>query len=273
MLNYNLIKNFIYNRFMKKLFVANWKMNPLIIKEAKRIVKLVLYRFFLNNTKLKIIVCPPFVWLKTLIDFSKNKINFGAQNTFYEDQGAFTGEISPKMLKNIGVKYVILGHSERRKYLNETDNLIALKINSVLKNRLIPILCIGEDYNVRRKGINVAKKFIFDQIKKDFKYIILNKNFLNKEIIIAYEPIWAISTSEFAVPDDPESAEEIITFIKEKVKNIGFKAVKVLYGGSVNSENILNFLSRKEIDGVLVGGASIKISELKKIIKTLKEYF
>jgi triosephosphate isomerase len=254
---------------MPKLLIANWKMNPENLNEAKNILKSVLSENFLNK-KIKTIICPPFVWIQNLIDFSKNKIDFGAQNSFYKENGAFTGEISPKMLKNIGVKYIILGHSERRNYLNETNELIALKLKSVLENKLIPVLCVGENYEIRKRGVNIAKKFILNQIKNDLKYV-LSDSFFNKEIIIAYEPIWAISTSEIGLPDNPESAEEIIKFIKKTIHSFGFKKNKVLYGGSVNSQNVLSFLIKKEINGALVGGASIKPPEFKKMIQILNK--
>lgn len=251
---------------MSKFLIANWKMNPQNFEEAKNILKSILKQNF-NNQKIKIIICPPFIWLKSLIDFSKNKIEFGAQNVFWGDSGAFTGEISSQMIKNIGTKYVILGHSERRKNLLETDEMINKKIQNVLKNNLIPILCIGENFKIRKKGINEAKSFILKQIKKD----LANLKNKNKKIIIAYEPIWAISTSNVGIPDNPPNTSLIIDFIKNNIKKMGFKNFNVLYGGSVNSLNVLEFLKQKNIDGALVGRASIKIDEFKKIIKILNK--
>lgn len=253
---------------MTKFLIANWKMNPPTFNGAKNILKAVLGQNF-SNSKIKTIICPPFVWLKPLIDFSKNKIDFGVQNVFWEDNGAFTGEISPKMIKNIGVKYVILGHSERRKNLAETNEMINKKIKQVLKNDLIPILCVGEDFKIRKKGMVGVKKFVLNQIKKDLAGLVnLDKNY---EIILAYEPIWAISTSNIGIADTPRNASLIIEFIKNNLKKIGFKNYFVLYGGSVNSLNILEFLKQKNIDGALVGGASIKINEFKKMIQILNK--
>ncbi|MGC8776254.1 MAG: triose-phosphate isomerase [Minisyncoccia bacterium] len=255
---------------MTKFLIANWKMNPQSLEESKEILKKVLSQNF-SNKKIKTIVCPPVVWLKPLIDFSKNKIDFGSQNVFYKASGAFTGEISPKMLKNIGVKYVILGHSERREYLAEKDELIAQKLKAVLENNLIPILCVGENYKIRKQGIESSQKFILNQIKKDFDLILNNKKFTNKEIIIAYEPLWAISTSSIGIADNPLNAAKIINFIKSTIFNLGFKKTKVLYGGSVNSSNVLDFLMRPEISGALVGGASIRAEEFSKMIQILNK--
>lgn len=251
---------------MKKLLVANWKMNPSSFKEAQNIFKNVLKQNFYNK-KLQIILCPPFIWLKSLIDQNKNKIDFGAQNVFWENNGAFTGEISSLMLKKTGVKYVILGHSERRKNLAETDEMINKKIKAVLDNNLIPILCVGENYEIRKKGIKSAQNFVLSQLKKNLN------NLKQKELklIVAYEPVWAISTNNIGIPDTPQNASLMINFIKNYLQKTGFKNNFVLYGGSVNSKNILKFLKQENIDGVLVGSASVNIEEFKKIIQILNK--
>lgn len=253
---------------MIKFLIANWKMNPQSFDEAKSILKAVLRQSF-SNKKIKTIICPPFIWLKPLFDFSQNKIDFGAQNVFWEEAGAFTGEISPKMLKSIGVKYVILGHSERRKNLAETDEMINKKIKQVLKNNLIPILCVGEDFKIRKRGIAESKKFVLNQIKKDLDGI--GGGDKNLKIILAYEPIWAISTSGIGIADTPPNASLMIEFIKNNLKKTGWKNYFVLYGGSVNSGNVLEFLKEKNIDGALVGGASIRADEFKKMIQILNK--
>ncbi|MCX7589446.1 MAG: triose-phosphate isomerase [Patescibacteria group bacterium] len=255
---------------MTKFLIANWKMNPSSFNEAKNILDKVLKQNF-SNKKIKTVICPPFVWMHGLINFSKNKIEFGAQNVFLKNSGPFTGEISPLMLKNLGIKYVILGHSERRENLFENDEMINLKIKIVLENKLIPVLCIGEKFEIRKKGIDQVKKFILNQIKQDLKNI--NLKYKNSKIILAYEPIWAISTSGIGTSENPIDASKIIEFIKKEVQKLGFKNNFVLYGGSVNSENILSFLSQKNIDGALVGGASIKLDEFSKMIQILNKKY
>lgn len=251
---------------MKKLLVANWKMNPSSFKEAQNIFKNVLKQNFYNK-KLQIILCPPFIWLKSLIDQNKNKIDFGAQNVFWENNGAFTGEISSLMLKKTGVKYVILGHSERRKNLAETDEMINKKIKAVLDNNLIPILCVGENYEIRKKGIKSAQNFVLSQLKKNLN----NLKQKESKLIVAYEPVWAISTNNIGIPDTPQNASLMINFIKNYLQKTGFKNNFVLYGGSVNSKNILKFLKQENIDGVLVGSASVNVEEFKKIIQILNK--
>lgn len=227
---------------MKKIIALNWKMNPSSVKEAKKILKIV--------SSSDVIIFPPFIYLGMPLGLKRAKL--GAQDTFWEGRDAYTGEISPLMLKNIGVEYVIIGHSERRRWQNETDEIINKKIKLALKAKLKVILCVGENIQIRKKGIKTVKKLIKSQIQKDLQKV-------KSSLIVAYEPIWAIGTGNFCKPED---ALEIIKFIKEIVK----PKIQVLYGGSVNSKNILNFLKYKEIDGVLVGGASVDKKELKSII-------
>ena len=219
-----------------KLIIANWKCNPKTLAEAKKLFNAV------KNTKA--VICPPFVYLPFL------KYEFlGAQDCHYEQSGAFTGEVSPKMLKDLGCKYVIIGHSERRIHFKETDEMINKKLKAALKVGLIPILCIGE-----KKGENV-QKVISNQLKKDLANI--PKKDLAK-IIIAYEPVWAIGTGDFC---KPEKAKKALNFIKNKLPNN-----KVLYGGSVNSKIAENY-TKIGFDGLLVGSASLNSKEFVKIIK------
>ena len=220
---------------MKKIIVANWKMNPASIHEAKKLFNAV--------KKTNAVICPPFIYLSLF------KYRFlGAQNCHWEQLGAFTGEASPKMLKDLGCKYVIIGHSERRKHFKETDEMINRKLKAALRIGMIPILCIGE-----KKGEN-AEKIVDSQINKDLKSIA--KNDL-KKIIIAYEPIWAIGTGNFC---STEKANKVRQFIKGKMNN------KILYGGSVDS-SIANNYTKAGFDGLLVGGASLNAEEFIKINK------
>jgi len=254
-----------------KIIIANWKMAPNSFKEAR-----VFFRAAANYAKktqkgAEIIVAPPFVYLEPLSKilnsefYILNSFKLGAQDCFWEQQGAYTGEISPLMLKNLGCEYVIVGHSERRKYYNETDEIIAKKLKAVLDIGLTPILCVGENLSERKKGrhFNVVKK----QLEKNLKYLTMNYGLEKAALIVAYEPIWAIGTGIFCNPKD---AVEMHRFIKN-ILNLKFKIknFKLLYGGSVDSKNIDGFLRQPEIDGVLVGGASIKEGG-KDFIKILK---
>jgi len=239
-----------------KNIIANFKMNPSSEKEAEDLF--LIYQQQIEKLKnVDLIVAPPFIYLKKALE--KN-LKTAAQNCFYEDLGAYTGEISSLMLKNIGVDYVILGHSERRK-LGETNEIIAKKVQAALKNNLIPILCVGEtkeELSEREKIIQEQLKFVFSQISSQTK------------IIIAYEPRWAIGTGDFC---DPQVAEEVQGSIKNFLKNqFGFSDIKVLYGGSVDSQNIKLFLSQNNIDGALVGGASLKKEEFAKILEIANSF-
>ncbi len=220
---------------MKKIIVANWKCNPKTLTEAKKLFNAV--------QKTKAVICPPFVYLS---EFDYKPL--GAQNCLWEESGPYNGEISPKTLKDLGVKYVIIGHSERRSYFKETDEIINKKLKAALRAGLKPILCIGE-----KKGKN-SKKVISIQLRKDL--ISISRKDL-KKIIIAYEPVWAIGTGNFC---QPEKAKKAMLFIKKKINN------KVLYGGSVNSKIAGNY-TKVGFDGLLVGGASLDAKEFIEITK------
>ena len=250
---------------MKKIIIANWKMNPESAKEAEALFK----RVWLNGNKkqegLDLVIAPPFIYLESLLAKAKSlklKIKFGAQNCFWEKIGAYTGEISPLMLKDLGAEYVIAGHSERRNYLRESDEMICKKVNFISENKLIPVLCVGETLQQRQKGIQ--KNVVQEQLRKNLKDFKIHKG---GSLIVAYEPVWAIGTGNYC---KPEEALEMIKFIKEVLSlNLGHssdKDIKVLYGGSVNSENVAAYVKYPEIDGALVGGASIKAKEFQKLI-------
>ena len=246
----------------KKLVVANWKMAPESLKEAQD-----LFRSYLDLElkNVDLIVAPPFDYTEKLteIPYKKSGIKFGAQDVFYENpSGAYTGEISAKMLKDADVKYVIVGHSERRRFLNESDQIVNKKMLASVKGGLVPVLCVGENVSVRNKGRKTVENFIKSQLEKDLRGI--GKT---AKLIVAYEPVWAIGTGN---EDAPQDALEIIIFIKKLlVKNHKLKAVKILYGGSVDSQNIGNFLQYKDIDGALVGGSSVNKKEFAKLIKKI----
>lgn len=251
---------------MRKLLAANWKENPKSEKEA-----LALFRGIRNGNKglrVSVVVCPPFVFLPKISDeFKKTKSNknllLGAQDVFWEESGPFTGEVGPAMLKSLGARYAIIGHSERRKWLHETDEMINKKVKLSLSDGLNVILCVGEPLEVRRKGNAAASAFIKNQLKKDLAGI-SGSSMGRGAMTIAYEPIWAIGTGK---SDNPADAAHIIASIKKELKSKGLKKPIVLYGGSVTSRNVADFVQLDEIDGALVGGASLQAAEFKKMIK------
>ncbi len=253
---------------MKKLIIFNWKMNPGSYGGAEKIFKAAL-ELSRKTKKAEIVICPPFVWLESFskllkIKNYKLKAKLGAQDVFWEESGAYTGEISPLMLEYVKVDDVIIGHSERRKYLKETDEMINKKVLTALKSGLKVILCVGENLKIRRSGKKIVMAFVKKQLEKDLAGT-KNLKLKTKNLIVAYEPIWAIGTGK---PCNPEDALEVIKFIKQtlKAKSSNLKAVKVLYGGSVNGKNIESFLKYKQIDGALVGGASLEPKQFNKII-------
>lgn len=248
-----------------KFVIANWKMSPATEEEAVSLAE----KIDAEN----VVIASPFVFISAVGRVLKKAI-LGAQDVFWGGVGAHTGEISIGMLKNFNVRYVIVGHSEKRA-LGETDETINQKINAILENGLIPILCIGErarEIGVEGQELKKGKEFVRQQLEAALNGI----NFLHlpardngeSQLIVAYEPVWAISTNSGGTSDTPENAAEMIVFIKEVLRlYLGLVTPKVLYGGSVNSNNAKGFLSRSEIDGVLVGGASLKAEEFNKIVK------
>ncbi len=245
---------------MKKLIVANWK---LYVNTVGQATKLLEYTAKASKQRLNIevVICAPFL-LVPLVNLMVKKSNIatGAQNISEDIQGAFTGEVSAHLLKDYGVKYVIIGHSERRYVFDETDKVISKKLIAASKEDLKPILCVGEK---RRTG-NWRKKLL-EQVLASTKG--LDKKHVSK-LIIAYEPVWAIGTGK---ADTPQDAQEAITEIRKVLaRKVGSKAaagIRMLYGGSVTSKNIVNFLSSPEIDGALIGRASTDPKDFALIIK------
>ena len=235
----------------KTLIAGNWKMN-LTVTEAESFFK----SFKIQKKEgVELLFCPPFTDIPiTRFFLERSSILWGAQNVYPEEKGAFTGEISAPMLKDLGCSYVICGHSERRQILGESDELVARKVKAVLSHDMIPILCVGETGEERKEGQTE------ERIGSEIRTALFE---LSKEeaakVVIAYEPIWAIGSGKAATPED---AEEIASFIRKTVKETaGKKAseeVRILYGGSVNGDNMSHFLKQKDIDGVLIGGASLK---------------
>lgn len=248
---------------MKKLFiVGNWKMN-LTLDDAKNLTKRLRKEMMNLNDVVDVGVCPSFVYLKDICEIlHDSKIYVGGQNMYLEKSGAFTGEVSGAMLKDVGCTHVIIGHSERRTIFQETNPVINSKITAALYNELNPILCIGERLEERESGR--TEEVVGLQLNECLKDLSPEQI---SELTIAYEPIWAIGTGKTATPDQ---ANEIHSFIRKMLENmhgdIVAQNIRIQYGGSVNSENAKELLSQPEIDGALVGGASLDSESFLKIV-------
>lgn len=245
---------------MRKLVVAgNWKM-------YKNRDDALSYIYDVNtklpsNEIVDTILFTPSIYLRSLVKRQEEYLKIGAQNMHESDNGAFTGEISANMLTNIGVSYVLIGHSERRQYFNETDNSVNLKIKQALNNSLTPMLCVGESLDIRKA--NKTDEFVSNQVVKALKDIDSNQVL---KIEIAYEPIWAIGTGVTATA---EQANDTICDIRKTIEKLYSKEVaekvRILYGGSVKVDNIEEILSKKDIDGALIGGASLDSASFLKM--------
>ena len=244
----------------RKVIAGNWKMNMLPDEALKFIEELIP---LVKDTKNEVILCVPYTDLfYALLAAQGTNIKIGAQNMHYEKSGAYTGEVSPEMLKSINVEYVIIGHSERRQYYNETDENVNKKIKAAFKVGLKPIVCVGETLKEREEG--KAKEIITNQTQKALEGL---TNEQIEKTIIAYEPIWAIGTGKTATNED---ANEAIKSIREKIVEIcgqnTANRVIIQYGGSVKSTNSKELFAMSDIDGGLVGGASLDAKEFSKIV-------
>ncbi len=247
------------------VIAGNWKMNKNIVESVSLVKEL---KDFVRGIKgVDIVVCPPFtsLWVVKEIINGTN-IHLGTQNMYWETKGAFTGETSPLMLKDVGCEYVILGHSERRQYFKETSKEVARKTEAALSANLIPIVCVGENLKERESG--KTKAIIEQEIKALFSKI---DSTLAGRIIVAYEPIWAIGTGKSSSSQD---ASLIIKFIRKLFSSkYGSKIaerIRILYGGSVNPKNISEFMNESDIDGALVGGTSLHALSFSQIVKAAK---
>lgn len=247
----------------KKVIAGNWKMNN-DLQQSVSLIEELKNKLVNKSLKCDVIICPPFTSLyeaKKLIDGSVIKL--GAQNMFYEDAGAYTGEISPTMLKSVGCEYVILGHSERRTIFGEKDEMINKKIKKALSQKLKPIFCVGETLEEREKDI--TEKVVKKQIEKGLMDVTPDEVL---DVIIAYEPVWAIGTGRTATP---QQAQEVHRFIRKLLTDMYSKdfanLIVIQYGGSVKPENAKELLSQKDIDGALVGGACLKADSFWGIIE------
>ncbi len=244
----------------KKVIAGNWKMNMLPNEAIDFIDKLAP---LVKNTENEVILCVPYTDLfYSLLTAQGTNIKIGAQNMHYEEKGAYTGEISGKMLKSIGVEYVIIGHSERRQYFNETDETVNKKIKAAFENKLNPIVCVGE--TLEQREANKTEEIITKQTKLALQGLTEEQV---KNTIIAYEPIWAIGTGKTA---SSEQANDAIKAIRDEIcqiygQNVG-NGVIIQYGGSVKSSNAKELFEMSDIDGGLVGGASLNPEEFAKIV-------
>lgn len=243
----------------KPIIAGNWKMHKTIV-EALEFVNDVKYK--VNNDKVEAVICAPFTLLKDLKEATKGTdIKIGAQNMHFEEKGAFTGEISPLMLKELHIDYVVIGHSERRQYFNETNETVNKKVLKALEVEINPILCVGETLEEReaQNTKNVCKV----QVEKALENV--SKEDLSK-VVIAYEPVWAIGTGKTATSED---ANDVISYIREVIANLyGELAneVRIQYGGSVKPSNIAEIMNQSDIDGALVGGASLQANDYIELV-------
>ncbi len=248
---------------MRIPFIAgNWKMHK-TPGESLELAKEI--NDFLKNNEdvdVDVLICPPYTSLHLLSKLEGRKVKLGAQNMSHEDEGAFTGEISPLMLKDMNIDYVIIGHSERRQYFCENDELLNKKIKKALEHNLKPILCVGETLEERESG--KEKEKVRKQIQSNLKEV--DKNDISN-ITIAYEPIWAIGTGKTASSDD---ANDMIKFIRSIIQDLydedTSKNIRIQYGGSVKPHNIKELMNKSDIDGALVGGASLNSEDFVEII-------
>ena len=236
----------------RKIVAGNWKMNK-TPSEAVELIKELLP--LVKTQDADVVFCVPFVDIKDAVELAKgSNVKIGAQNMYFEDKGAYTGEISPAMLKDCGVEYVIIGHSERRQYFCETDETVNKKLKKAFEYGFIPIVCCGETLEQREAGITL--EWIKGQIKGAFSEIEKDDA---KKVIIAYEPIWAIGTGRVATN---EQAEEVCHAIRNVIEELYGKEIaeeiRIQYGGSVNAKNAADLFAQPDIDGGLVGGASLK---------------
>ena len=236
----------------KPVIAGNWKMN----KTAKETVEFFdKYLAQIDSDSVEVVVCPTFTSLAAAVEATKgSNVGVGAQNIYYKDSGAFTGEVTADMIVEAGCKYVIIGHSERRQYFNETDEGVNLKLKKALEKGLVPIPCVGETLEERESG--KAFDVLKEQTTKALEGIDAEDA---KKIILAYEPVWAIGTGKTATDDQ---ANEACGYIRKLVAEIYdedvAEAMRILYGGSVNAGNVKNLMAMSDIDGALVGGASLK---------------
>lgn len=242
------------------IIAGNWKMHYTVEQAVKTVEEL---KALVKDAKCEVVVCPTFVCLDAVAKAVKGtNIKVGAQNVHFEEKGAFTGEIAPGMLEAMGIDYVVIGHSERRQYFNETDETVNKKLKACFAHNLIPILCVGEALEEREA--NITEEVIGKQVKLDLAGLTVEQV---EALVIAYEPIWAIGTGKTATADQ---ANETIAFIRKCIANLyGSEAAdktRIQYGGSVKPSTIAEQMAKSDIDGALVGGASLVPADFAAIV-------
>jgi triosephosphate isomerase len=250
----------------RPIIAANWKMHKTHLEAIRDVQKLSYLLDRSDADRVEVVICPAFTALRavqTLIDSDRLPYGLGAQNVYFEEQGAFTGEVSPPMLQALKCGYVIVGHSERRQLFAETDDVVNRKVRAVFSHDMVPILCVGENLGEREAGATEEK--VAGQVRRDLQGVASEDA---TRLVIAYEPIWAIGTGRNAEPGD---AGQVVGLIRETLSSAYSKevadAVRVQYGGSVKAGNIRDFMAHPEIDGALVGGASLDPEEFALIVK------
>ncbi|MBF8280237.1 MAG: triosephosphate isomerase [Candidatus Magasanikbacteria bacterium] len=247
-----------------KYILANWKMYLREFEQAALCRRANLIKY--DAKKLRLVLCPSHFALPYAKNFVKKPNEYGAQNFFWESRGAFTGEASPQDLTDFKCHYVIIGHSERRTLLNETDGMVRKKVAAALSAKLTPILCVGETLDERNSGHALER--VREELREDLKGLTAEEI---KRIIVAYEPVWAIGAGQ---PIAPTEAVEMHRRIRETIGEIVHGAVPqaVIYGGSVDAKNVRDFIIAEGVDGCLVGGASTKFDSLKQIVDIVQKY-
>ena len=250
----------------RPIIAANWKMHKTHLEAIQAVQKLSYLLDAADAERVEVVICPPFTALRsveTLIDSDKLPYALGAQNVYHEDEGAFTGEVSPPMLAALRVRYVIVGHSERRHLFGEDDLIVNKKVRAVIRHGMSPILCVGETLEERDAGGTETK--VAQQVRRGFDDVAAEHA---SAAVVAYEPIWAIGTGRNAEPADAGRVVEVIrSTLADRYDDEVAGAVRVQYGGSVKPGNIRGFMAHPEIDGALVGGSSLDPEDLALIVK------
>lgn len=249
----------------QKIVIANWKMN-LSPADSLNLAEAIITKLAeIKPLQAQTVLCPDFLSLSGVAQKIKEQsISLGAQDCFWEPSGAYTGEVSPQFLRELGCAYVIIGHSERRQYMAETDEQINLKVKAALANSLIPVICVGETFEERQEG---NKDFVISQ---QVSVALKGVKLLDQDkVIIAYEPVWVIGSGQAVAPEEAEHAHRVIrqVLIDHFSINAVNGQIKIIYGGSVKPNNVGNFLIQPAIDGILVGGASLEAESFAELVK------
>ncbi|MCL2757133.1 MAG: triose-phosphate isomerase [Coriobacteriia bacterium] len=249
----------------RPMIAGNWKMNK-TAAEATELTQKLSFEYMKEYKSVDVLVCPPFTSLRSVrivLGFDKSPIKLGAQDVFWEDEGAFTGAISPKMLKELGCTYCIVGHSERREFFHETDEMVNAKARALIRNNIIPIICCGESLATREAGETAS--YVTSQVRAALVGVTADDA---QRAVIAYEPIWAIGTGRTATP---EMAEETCSAIRDTLIELYgdeiAQEMRILYGGSMKPSNVKHFVPMPNIDGGLIGGAALVATDFIDLVK------